>query len=72
MGLGERLTYHGQVDGTLVELRLRRLYAEAILLVARHRSAIVDLAKIAIGRRVLGRRVLEDFAKDHQLGGAPR
>lgn len=65
LGLGTLMTYGQQVDGATIEIRLRRLYAEALLLVARHRSAIIALSELAMERRVLGRATLESFAKTH-------
>jgi ATP-dependent Zn protease len=65
LGLGTLMTYGHQADGATIEVRLRRLYAEALLLVARHRSAIIALSELAMERRVLGRAALESFAKTH-------
>ncbi|KQT62274.1 MULTISPECIES: AAA family ATPase [unclassified Aureimonas] len=64
-GLGNHLSYGQQIDGGSVEIRLRRLYAEALMIVSRHRSAVLALAELALERRVLGRAVLATFAKTH-------
>ena len=68
LGLGTRLSI-GQSTGEVVEARIRRLYAEAVLLVVRHRREVVALAELALERRVLGRKALKAFAAEHGLGG---
>ncbi|WP_245413500.1 AAA family ATPase [Mangrovicella endophytica] len=65
LGLGRFLSFGQQVDGVTVEIGLRRLYAEAMMMVARHRGAIAALAQLALEKRVLGRAALEAFAKTH-------
>lgn len=68
-GLGAMMQFSMSVDGMRVEGRLRRLYAEAVLLVARHRDAIVALADLAMDKRVLGARALRDFARAQGFEG---
>ena len=65
-GLGGYLTPGGP-DRASVEVRIRRLYGEALMLVVRHRSAIVDLARLAVEKRVLGETALKEFAKARGL-----
>ncbi|GGD22242.1 AAA family ATPase [Aureimonas glaciei] len=65
LGLGSRLSFGQQADGDNVEVRIRRLYAEALMLVSRHRQAVVALADLALERRVLGREALKHFAIMH-------
>ncbi len=65
-GLGGLLT-PAQADAGWTEARLRRLYAEALMLVMRHRGAILDLAMLAIERRVLGEAALREFATERGL-----
>ena len=68
LGLGTRLSI-GQPAGEVVEARIRRLYAEAVLLVVRHRREVVALAELALEKRVLGQKALKAFAVEHGLGG---
>ena len=65
-GLGGYLTPGGP-DRTSVEVRIRRLYGEALMLVVTHRSTIVDLARLAIEKRVLGETALREFARARGL-----
>jgi hypothetical protein len=65
-GLGGYLTPGGP-DRTSVEIRIRRLYGEALMLVVTHRSTIVDLARLAIEKRVLGETALREFAQARGL-----
>ena len=65
-GLGGFLTPTDS-DANFVELRMRRLYADAVMLVMQHRSSILDLATLAIERRVLGETALSDFARARGL-----
>lgn len=60
-GIGGRLSHDAPVDPAQVELRLRRLYAEALLLMSKHKSDVVALADIALERRVMGERLLSAF-----------
>ena len=62
-GLGGYLT-PGGADRVSVEGRIRRVYGDALMLVVRHRAAIVDLARLAVERRVLSRSVLEAFGRE--------
>ena len=70
LGLGGRLATSDQVPLAEIEARLQALYGRTLRLVAEHRSSIESLAEIAIDRRVLGRRALQDFARDRGIGGA--
>ncbi|SMC32234.1 ATP-dependent Zn proteases [Fulvimarina manganoxydans] len=65
-GLGGFLT-PAQPDGDRVEARMRRLYAEAVMLVIRNRGAIMELAHLAVERRVLGEAALREFATKRGL-----
>ena len=67
LGLGTRLSV-GKVAGEVVEARIRRLYAEAVLLVVRHRRQVIALAELALEKRVLGQKALAAFAREHELG----
>mgnify|MGYP004521676023 CR=1 FL=1 len=71
-GLGGYLIHGVGADGAVIEERLRRLYAETLLLVGRHRVAVEMLADKALERRVLGRRALAEFAEEFCLGSARR
>ena len=62
LGLDGRLVCGDQIPGEVVERRLRRLYAEAVLLIVRHRAAVEALAEIALERRVMGQSQLREFA----------
>ena len=53
-GLGSRLSMSDEVDGAVIEARLRRAYPEATLLVMRHRQEIISLAKLALRDRIIG------------------
>ena len=66
LGLGGYLTPGGP-DRAGVEIRIRRIYGEALFLASRHRVDIADLARLAIERRVLGETALRDFAKSRGL-----
>ncbi|MBP0617576.1 AAA family ATPase [Jiella mangrovi] len=59
-GLGSWLS-SGDVDRHVIERRLRRLEAEATLLVTRHRRVIEALADRLIAKRVLSRAAIEDL-----------
>lgn len=63
LGLGGYLTSGGP-DRSSVEARIRRIYGEALMLVLTHRIAILDLARIAVERRVLGEDALRKFARE--------
>lgn len=65
-GLGGYLTPGGP-DRTSVEVRIRRLYGEALMLVVKHRSTIVDLARLSVEKRVLGETALKEFARARGL-----
>ena len=65
-GLGGYLT-PGGADRVSVEGRIRRIYGDALMLVVRYRAAIVELARLAVERRVLSRSVIEGFARDRGL-----
>ena len=69
LGLGSNLAWRDAVDEAGVEATIRRLYAETLMIVARHREAIKALAGIALERRVVGHAALADFAKDFGLTG---
>lgn len=71
-GLGGYLVYGVGADSVVIEERLRRLYAETLLLVGRHRVAVEMLAAKAVERRVLGRRMLVEFAEEFGFGSARR
>ncbi|MEH6718398.1 MAG: AAA family ATPase [Aurantimonas endophytica] len=62
-GLGDFLVHGSQASGLAVEARLRRLYAEAVLLVVRNRKAVEKLADLALERRVLGQSQLREFGR---------
>lgn len=68
-GLGGRLLHSETVDGHLVEARLRELYARALRLVTEHRQQIEALAGVIGDVRVMSKRSLEEFAREHGLGG---
>ena len=61
LGLGTQLSMADQVDGAVVEARLRRAYAEASLLIIRHAPAVKALSEVALEERVLGRARLQAF-----------
>ena len=65
-GLGGHLTPGGH-DRVSVEGRIRRIYGDALMLVVRHRAAIVELARLAVERRVLSRAVIEAFGRERGL-----
>ncbi|TFF19853.1 AAA family ATPase [Jiella endophytica] len=69
-GFGGTLAHGLEVDGRRVHERLARLYAEAIMLVRRHRAEVEALAALAIEKRVLGRSLLAEFAVRRGLGRA--
>ncbi|MEX6506807.1 AAA family ATPase [Jiella sp. M17.18] len=66
-GLGGYLTPVRDVDRSSVETRIRRLYGDALMLVVRHRRHIVELARLAVERRVLSRSTLETFGRERGL-----
>ena len=66
LGLGGYLTPGGP-DRAGVEIRIRRIYGDAILIAIRHRADIADLARLAIEKRVLGETALRDFATSRGL-----
>ncbi|MCK5931062.1 MAG: AAA family ATPase [Fulvimarina manganoxydans] len=66
LGLGGYLTSGGP-DRASVEARIRRVYGEALMMVIRHRIAILDLARLAVERRVLGEDALRKFANERGL-----
>ena len=66
LGLGGYLTPGGP-DRAGVEIRIRRIYGDALMIAFRHRLDIADLARLAIERRVLGETALRDFAKSRGL-----
>ncbi|MCW4114370.1 AAA family ATPase [Aurantimonas sp. MSK8Z-1] len=68
-GLGGTLAFAAQADASAVEHRLRRIYAETVLMIVRHRRVVEALADLALERRVLGRTALQEFASAHGLGG---
>ncbi|MEE2950944.1 MAG: AAA family ATPase [Pseudomonadota bacterium] len=59
-GMGNWLSV-GDVSRSVVERRLQRLHAEATLIAMRHRQDIVDLANLAMDKRVLSNNVLRKF-----------
>ncbi|HDZ75150.1 MAG TPA: peptidase, partial [Aurantimonas coralicida] len=65
-GLGGYLT-PGDADRGHVEHAVRRLYSEALMTAHRHRIAIVDLARLAIEKRVLGEAALRAFGQERGL-----
>ncbi|ORE90762.1 AAA family ATPase [Aurantimonas sp. 22II-16-19i] len=65
-GLGGYLTPGGH-DRVSVEGRIRRIYGDALMLVVRHRGSIVELARLAVERRVLSRSVLEQFGRERGI-----
>ncbi|MEC5289960.1 AAA family ATPase [Aurantimonas sp. C2-6-R+9] len=65
-GLGGYLT-PGDADRGDVEHAVRRLYSEALMTAHRHRIAIVDLARLAIEKRVLGEAALRAFGQERGL-----
>lgn len=67
LGLGDFLVHGSQASGLAVEARLRRLYAEAVLLIVRHRRAVEKLADLALERRVLGQPQLRQFGRSEGL-----
>lgn len=69
LGLGAHIAYVAEADAAAVETRLRRLYAETVLLVVRHRRAVEKLADLALEKRVLGHAALAEFATVNGLGG---
>ncbi|SMC56752.1 ATP-dependent Zn proteases [Fulvimarina manganoxydans] len=66
LGLGGYLTPGGP-DRASVEARIRRVYGEALMLVLTHRIAILDLARLAVDRRVLSEDALRKFANERGL-----
>ncbi|EAU41328.1 ATP-dependent Zn protease [Fulvimarina pelagi HTCC2506] len=69
LGLGRTIAHGMEVDGVVVHERLARIYAETVMLVARHRGAVEDLAGRAIRHRVLGRATLVAFAEEYGFSG---
>ena len=65
-GLGGHLTPGGH-DRVSVEGRIRRIYGDALMLVVRHRAVIVELARLAVERRVLSRSVIKAFGRERGL-----
>ena len=68
LGLGGWLSYRDRADGDAVEGRMRRLYAEALLLVLQHRHSIERLAVRLIAERVLTSERIQTFALEEGLG----
>ena len=68
LGLGTRLSM-GTPAGEVVEAGIRRLYAEAVLLVVRQRRQVIALAELALEKRVVGGKALAAFAREHGLEG---
>jgi hypothetical protein len=69
LGLGGYLVHGLSADGGIIEERLRRLYAETLLLIGRHRVVVERLADVALEHRVLGRKALATFAEEHLRTG---
>ena len=67
LGLGTSLRYADAVDVAEVESILRRAYAEAQLLVLRHRASIEQLAEVLLEKRVLNAADIAAFAGQHGL-----
>lgn len=70
LGLGGYLIHGVGADSKIVEERLRRLYAETLLLIGRHRLVVEALADLAMEKRVLGRKALVAFAEEHLQKGS--
>ena len=69
LGLGSRLAMSDNVDAVTIETRLRRAYAEAMLLAMQHRREIMSLAEIALRERIIGEAALRRFwAGRRQMG----
>ena len=62
-GMGRWLSV-GEVSRSAVERRLQRLHAEAALIAMRHRQDIVELAKLAMEKRVLSNKMLRPFVEE--------
>jgi ATP-dependent Zn protease len=65
-GLGPWLS-SGEAEREMIELRLRRLQGEAMLLVLKHRSAINALSALLVDRRVLSRKALDEFFRNQGI-----
>ncbi|MEX6509050.1 AAA family ATPase [Jiella sp. M17.18] len=65
-GLGSRLSMSSEVDGAVIEARLRRAYAEAMLLMLRHAPAVRALADTALRERIIGQSGLSRFWAKHR------
>ena len=65
-GLGGYLT-PGGLDRIASEVRIRRIYAEALMLCVRHHADIVALADLAMRKRVLPKSALQTFAAERGL-----
>lgn len=65
-GLGPWLS-SGEPEREMIELRLRRLNGEAMLLALQYRSKIEALADFLLDQRVLSGETLDDFFRRHDI-----
>jgi len=65
-GLGPWLS-SGEPEREMIELRLRRLNGEAMLLALQYRSKIEALAGFLLDKRVLSGETLDDFFRRHDI-----
>ena len=63
LGLGSQLSMSDEVDGAVIEARLQRSYAEAMLLAIQRRNEILALAEIALTDRIIGEDGLRRFCE---------
>ncbi|EAU42173.1 hypothetical protein FP2506_17109 [Fulvimarina pelagi HTCC2506] len=65
-GMGDWLSV-GEVSREAIERRLRKLHAEGTLIALQHKNELVELAKLAMDKRILSSRMLRSFLKSHSM-----